>query len=273
LSTLLKVYDTSLSSATTTPIAPGTIDAALAAGSDVEHEAEPTSPTSNKVQQRRQHPLEILLQSALSPFLSAALLLASRLPLPKSSILSLNTLSAIHATLSTSFTSSSSSPTAPLLPSISSLAASHSALLSDHILAEMLHASGLEPIFDALLLIPPDDTDALASLPLLGKKKSDLSAAARRLDSWLPGATMAAAEETRGLRAMGVVTPEEVRARAADGFVEGFVGVVERIEAVDAFRAEGDKGQNGDAGDEDEELERLRDVFPRTAQDIAVLLS
>jgi len=126
----------------------------------------------------------------------------------------------------------------------------------------------------------------LSSLPLLGKKKrGELTGAARRLDSWLPGAMMSAAEETKGLLAMGVVTPEEVRARAADGFVEGFVGVVERIEAVDAFRAEilrktrekngkGDAaGDDEDSEEEEEQAEKLRDVFPRTAQDIAVLLS
>jgi hypothetical protein len=71
-----------------------------------------------------------------------------------------------------------------------------------------------------------------------------------------------------------VVTGEEVRGRAADGFVEGFVGVVERIEAVDGYRAEKmERERDEEEEGEGEKVERLRDVFPRTAQDIAVLLS
>jgi hypothetical protein len=52
--------------------------------------------------------------------------------------------------------------------------------------------------------------------------------------------------------------------------------VVERMEGVDSWWEENKKKEKAEDDEDDEsddEVQRLRDVFPRTAQDIAVLLS
>jgi conserved oligomeric Golgi complex subunit 6 len=275
LAALLKSYDTSLFSASSTPISPQTLDAALSAPSAASSPSSSRSPSLNgrKAEPPFSHPLEILLRTALSPFLSAGLLVASRLPLPLSAIMSLNSLSVTHSTLTTSF-SFSTSPCTPVLPALSSLAALHAELLSNHILATMLASSGCGPLFSSILPIAPDDTESLLKLSII-KNQRELAEAARRLDAWLPGAMMTAAEECAGLLAVGVVTGEEVRARAAERYVEGFIGVVERIESVDTFNLEQYEKNKAEEEDEDddERPKRLRDIFPRTAQEIAVLLS
>jgi hypothetical protein len=83
----------------------------------------------------------------------------------------------------------------------------------------------------------------------------------QQLDEFLPSALMDAMEKIQGLRSARLA--REVTEEAAEKFCEEYEMVESRILAVDKAKEQ----------DEDEEKTLLREVFPRTAEEIRVLLS
>ena len=143
--------------------------------------------------------------------------------------------------------------------------------LTDYQHAFFLHTSGLHPLVAALA--PLGETpESIASIPTLPTfRPQALKETSQTLDDFLPSALMDAMENFKGLSSAKLAG--DITAEAAERFCEDFEFVESRLAAVDELRG----GSN--EGDEENEIEKevapasLRQMFPRTAGEIRVLLS
>lgn len=192
-----------------------------------------------------------VLREALDPFLAGCENLTKRLRNPSSHIFALNCL---HATQSTLRQHSFADKSEELQQRIQS----HETELVDSVHDWFLVQSGLKYLVDNISV-----TEDLASSY---KDPGQLIAIAQQLDAFLPTATEDARSFIGGLGDRIMV--RRVIEKAAERFVEDFEAMERLIVRADEVR---EKMVNGEKEDDDEVW--LREVFPRTEDEIRVLLS
>lgn len=149
----------------------------------------------------------------------------------------------------------------------------HAAKLVEYQYRFFLHDSGLGPLISAISVLDADRSGSGSSDPadLLSLPQFDidsLSRASQDLDDFLPSALMDAKENLKQMRSTKLAA--DITEEAAERFCEDFEAVEGRIVACDETSEATDL--NGDDKGEGERV-KLRDVFPRTAAEIRVLLS
>jgi len=190
-----------------------------------------------------------ILQEALDPFLAGCQDITNRLKTPNSHIFALNCLLATQETLRLY---AFADRTADLQPR----ADEHERALTDATHSWFLRESGVRTLVDHVNTI-----DDLASSY---KDHKQLASIAQQLDAFLPSATDDARTFIGQLE--DKVMARRVIEQAAERFCEDFERIEGLIVQADEVRA---AQVNGDT----EEESFLRDVFPRTGDEIRVLLS
>lgn len=211
-----------------------------------------------------------LLSTALTPFLEGAKTQWTKLPAPKQDILALNSLLDALATLSPYAAHHTASAA---LATLEARIQAHAAALTDYLHGFLLHASGLRPLADALLALPPGGVVEAAAevreLPVLAPEA--VMEAGAQLDAFLPEALVDAGEEIAGLHSARLA--RDVLEEAAERFCDEFEQLEERILAVDKATAEEKASTDGEDEDGEARNPSLRELFPRTSAEIRVLLS
>jgi len=204
--------------------------------------------------------LSLLLTEALDPFLTACNHLATTIPNPTdSAIFSANCLLAALTTLST--TTTTSTPHTETLRTQLTAHANQLTILQHTFLLSTSSLSTLTIALDALT--NHKDFETLSQNPAFSPES--LLATSERLDAFLPHALTDAALNLRRLR--DVRLRREIMEEAAGMFVEDFERVEESVRGVDeVLRRDGAYGV-------DDGEEGLRECFPRTGEEIRVLLS
>ena len=144
--------------------------------------------------------------------------------------------------------------------------------LVEHQFDFLMQHSGLRPLHEALMSLSLEDASDIARLATLEScKPSQLAAASKALDEFLPDALVEAQEQLQLLQDKS--TAEAATNEAAGRFCEVFDQIEERLVAADAMAL-------GELGDDDSKREptngqkpRLKDLFPRTGAELRVLLS
>lgn len=199
--------------------------------------------------------LQLIYTEALDPYLNLLLDLGSTQPNPTArTIFQLNSLHVVIPTLAPF-----KPLTTPKLNALTTELTTLQATLVTETHTFLLHTSGLNPLLSASSL-PNAHTSAAF-------KPEHLSAVSEQIDAFLPNAVMDAEARLGTLREKSMV--EGVVREAGSLFVADF----ERVEDV-VLRIEEGMAERGGEGDRDEdEMEGLRSVFPRTAEEVRVLLS
>lgn len=190
-----------------------------------------------------------VLQEALHPFMAGCEGITRRLRSPSNHVFALNCLLVTKDALrSYAF----ADQTAELQPKI----VNHQEELIEATHTWLLHESGLHVLVDSIAR--PED------LSLSYKDPSQLASVANQLDAFLPTAT----EDARAFlgQLQDKVLVRQVIEQASERFCENFEEIEDLIVRADDMRAE---QVNGDL---DEEV-FLRELFPRTGDEIRVLLS
>lgn len=206
---------------------------------------------------------EPVLEEALDPYLAGCDSITSSMSSPQGQTLAINCLLAAKSVLvGTSFTTSR-------LARIDESIREQSDRLVHVVHGWFLTESGLrplmgdlEPFMNATLAGQEEEIRKLRSL-----QPERLVSMARQLDGFLP----AALEEARAY--VGQVDDRrllgEICEQAADLFVEQYEAVEDLLTALDDM----DMARRGHADEEEEEGGLLRDLFPRTSDELKVLLS
>jgi len=215
--------------------------------------------------------LTVVLAEALTPYTVLCSSLSETLEPPASAVFTINCLQTIRATLNL-FRGFAGSAIADLDAAI----ASHTAGLRHVLHVAMLDNSGLGLLDTELrqLSSSPGDVAALRALLTLPAFSEDaLHEAAQKLDAFLPSAISDAEEQIGRLQDKSFVGA--IVREAASDFRVVFDEVVMWLEAADELQ-EQEREQAGNAGRADgEEEERLllRELFPRTSEEVAILFS
>lgn len=205
--------------------------------------------------------LDLLYAEALDPFLAACDSLTATIPsVSDAAVFAANCLVAAQSTVSSYSTLPVSKSTA-LQSAIDILATR--LVESQH--AFLLATSGLAPLL-ADLDDDPADVESLIHHPAFAPEA--LLAVSQHLDAFLPHALVDAALNLRRLRDVGLA--RRVTEDAAGLFCRDFERVEGVIEGVDGVMMR-NGGRDGD--DEDGEEVGLREWFPRTGEEIRILLS
>ncbi|KAK5684189.1 Golgi transport complex subunit 6 [Elasticomyces elasticus] len=203
--------------------------------------------TSDRAQ--RTEGFQSVLQEALDPFLAGCENITKRLRSPDNHILALNCLFTTRDTLRQfSFADRS----AELQPRIEE----HERELTEAVHTWFLHESGLDTLVENIT-----NVESLASSY---KYPAQLAAIAQQLDAFLPTAT----EDVRAFLAQlqDRLLARRIIEHAAEAFCEDF-------EEVEDVIVQGDDSRLAQVNGSVEEEVWLRDVFPRTSDEIRVLLS
>jgi conserved oligomeric Golgi complex subunit 6 len=214
-----------------------------------------------------------ILETALDPFLAICNTLSTSNLEPTNptaaAIFITNNLLLVSAAL-TPFPFTHASHLTPLSTHLTSLTSTLTSI--QH--AFFLHTSGLHPLLSSLAPFSTSSTPPATlatTIPTLPPFQTPaLTATAQALDDFLPSALIDATDNLKRLQNPKLVT--EVTEQGAERFCEDFEFVVGWLDVHD----EGAEEMKVD-GEEDEDEDRgvvlLRDVFPRTAQEVRVLLS
>jgi len=215
--------------------------------------------------------LTVVLAEALTPFTILCSSLADTLEPPASAVFIINCLQTTRATLNLfrSFAGSA-------LSDLDAAIASHTAGLRHVLQIFMLENSGLTLLDIELrkLNSTPDDVAALHSLLALPAFSADaLHEAAQKLDAFLPSAISDAEEQIGRLQDKSLVGT--IVREAASEFRAVFDEVVMWLDAADGLqeqeREQAATAGGADAGEEEGLL--LRELFPRTSEEVAILFS
>ncbi|GAB7360819.1 hypothetical protein MBLNU230_g0806t1 [Neophaeotheca triangularis] len=199
----------------------------------------------------RAEAFEPIMREALDPYLSACANLTNRLNPPNSHIFALNYLLTIKDVLSKNgFAARANS----LQPQIKD----HAQDLTDDMHDWLLAQSGLKTLVDSI-----SNTDHLSSTY---KDPAQLAKIAANLDAFLPTATEDAREWLKELQDKTLV--RRVCENAAERFCEDFEEIEGLIVQADEVRERAEDDDEGEDG-----AGSLRNVFPRTGDEIRVLLS
>lgn len=191
-----------------------------------------------------------ILEEALDPFLAGCENITTRLEAPNDHIFALNCLLTTKATLK-------QYPFTDRLDDLQDKIKDHSKRLSESMHSWFLHESGLQQLVNSVAA-PEDLASSYAD-------SDSLEAVAQQLDAFLPTATDDARTVLRQLEDKTLV--RRVTEVAAESFCEDFEDMERMILQADEARA-----STANGGVDEEEL-MLRDVFPRTGDEIRVLLS
>ncbi|KAI7308764.1 oligomeric complex COG6 [Hortaea werneckii] len=197
-----------------------------------------------------------ILHEALDPFLTGCENIAKRMPSPNNHIFALNCLLATRSVLRLY-------PFADRSAELQARMEAHEAELTEAAYTWFLHESGLKELFENVTT-----TQDLASSY---QDPKQLASMAQQLDAFLPTAT----EDARAFLAQleDRLLARRIIELAAERFCAGFERVEELIVRADRERSLLVNGEAGGEDDEEEEQVVLREVFPRTSDEIRVLLS
>ncbi|KAK3707071.1 Golgi transport complex subunit 6 [Vermiconidia calcicola] len=190
-----------------------------------------------------------ILQEALDPYLAGCENITRRLRTPNQHIFALNCLLATKETLK-------QYPFADRTEELQPRIGEHARELTDAAHVWFLHESGLQRLVDNVAT--PDDLGSSYKSP------DQLMAIAQQVDAFLPTATDDARIFLGQLEDKTLV--RRIIENAAERFCEDFEEIESLIIKADEIRA-------SQANGESEEEVWLRDVFPRTGDEIRVLLS
>ena len=209
----------------------------------------------------REAEFQPILNEALNPFLESCENLAKGLSEPATSIFVINCL------LTTKTTMSAYDFMTEATAEIDDTIDEHVSKLVEYQHAFLLHTSGLHPPLVALAPLSDSDGDILRIIELESFQPQALTDASQVLDDFLPSALMDAMGNLKRLRSSRMA--EEITGEAVGRFCEDFEFVEGRLVAVDLLVAkEGDKAEDGYIAPTP-----LRKLFPRTSEEIRVLLS
>ncbi|KAF2807628.1 oligomeric Golgi complex subunit 6 [Mytilinidion resinicola] len=214
--------------------------------------------TSIAATDERDNGFQAVLSEALDPFLSGCENLYKRLADPKNDIFAINCLLAAKNILAPySFASDR-------ISEIEDTIGEHSAKLVESQHRYLTYESGIDVLLNAVseMSDSAEDISSLASLEPF--KPEHLIATSQQLDDFLPSALMDAAENIKRLRNSRMV--QKITEEAADKFCEDFEFLESKIIAADELL-------DDESESEDQAVVRLRDIFPRTSDEIRVLLS
>ena len=211
---------------------------------------------------------EPIISQAFNPFLSICENMSKEIKEPSASIFIVNCLLAAKAALSNyDFVQDRVSE---LTEQIARLTSS----LTEYQHAFFLHTSGLHPLLVALAPTEETPESLLKVLTLSPLQPQPLTDASQTLDDFLPSALMDAMENLKRLG--NTKLSQEITSVAAERFCEDFEFVEGKLVAIDELREnavpEGE-AQNEKEGGQDQEIVPLRSLFPRTSEEIRVLLS
>lgn len=204
--------------------------------------------------------LSSLFERALDPFLERLDGLADTLKMPVASCFLLNCWFAARSTLTVhTFTKSK-------VEQLNGKSRERIEGLVDHQHASLLEKSGIQALVDALseLPSPAESPDALFSHKAFSK--SSIMAAREKLDDFLPSALLDAQADLDDMKNTNLA--HEITAKAAEQFCDDFEKLDEAIVAADEYQR-----KQLDTSDADEEPETIRVLFPRTREEIGILLS
>lgn len=190
-----------------------------------------------------------ILQDALDPYLAGCENMTRRLQSPQNHILALNCLMVTRETLKKYSFADRDEELRPRMEE-------HERELSDAAHTWFLHESGLQPLVDNIAT-PEDLSNAY-------KDPSQLIGIAQHLDAFLPTAT----DDARAF--LGQLEDRALMRRVIEAGAEQFC---EDFEDVESLVVKADETRAGLMNGEGDEEVWLREVFPRTGDEIRVLLS
>ncbi|KAI0875323.1 oligomeric complex COG6 [Hypoxylon argillaceum] len=246
LSAIMQTYETSLASST--PKKSTSKHNNKREGSDEESESEEDDDDEDDE-------FQPILAESFDPFLTGCENMARKIPAPSDSIFALNCLLAAQSTLQphARFTSRR-------LARLRAKADEHAAALAASQYNFLVAESSLAPLFSALKPLHADSPADVAKVATLDPVRPDaLAAASQGLDDFLPSAVMDALENLANLQ--DARRAREVTEEAAERFCADFEHVEELLVLADEGKAQGGEEMS------------LRELFPRTAGEVRVLLS
>lgn len=219
-----------------------------------------TYDTSLTASDRREADFQPVLAEALDPFTSGCEAMAQRLEDPAKSIFSINCAQAAIDTLSRFDFAQAR------VESLQREVEERSQALVDSQHLFFRRESGLDVVLTAVesMSESQEDIDRLRGLEPF--QPASLELTSRTLDNFLASALMDAMESIQKLQDSRLA--REITEEAADKFLADF----ERLENMLMFADEAAERQ-GDSSEADQDVESLRIAFPRTADEIRVLLS
>lgn len=210
----------------------------------------------------RETDFQPILAESFDPFISGCQTMAKNLELPSDLIFSINCAQAAMGVLSSfDFAQGRSEE-------LKKQVNQQSQTLVDGQLAFFQRESGLESILSALEVLTDKKEDIERMRTLEPFQLASLELASRTLDNFLASALMDAMENIQGLQDSRLA--REVTEEAAERFCEDFGRLENMLMSADEVtEIEG----SASAQDGDQDIQSLRTAFPRTADEIRVLLS
>lgn len=205
--------------------------------------------------------LESLLEKALHPFLARTNELRDTLKVPSNECFALNCLAAARQSLAMfSFTEDD-------IEGIDQTARASADKLVDHQHFSFLRSAGILPLVKAMSETPEGPEAAASILDHAAFRDAKLIEAHERLDEFLPSAQMDALNELKAINNSSLA--HEIVGRAVERFCADF----EKLEATIVAANEEQWNRRRESGKEEEEFRSVRALFPRTSDDIRILLS
>lgn len=260
LTALFKSYETSQASNLKAPS-----DSPLEPSSS--SSAEIPNPENNEVdeaEEAEENTLPTLLNTALAPCMNLLTTLSGSLPSAMTSHIFLhNSLTLILPTLQ-----AYAYLTAPKIAELQSELDTHTTALLSDTHAFLLTTSGLAPLVTAATAMSSSTSPTAKAEAEAAFHPDNLAAVSAQLDAFLPSAVTDAESRLGFLRDKQIV--ERIVREAGERFVVDFIKVEDVVGGIEEKMA---AEREPKRDEEDEEEEGLRGVFPRTAEEVRVLLS
>lgn len=224
--------------------------------------------SSMSTAQDKAEEFEPILQEALDPFLNACQTALKQLAPPKRDIFALNCLMTAKGVLAPfGFT-------AERVKIVNGIIERHTDALIEAQVDYMVESAGIDPLLAAITkaeLEDPstasaEDLTRLAGLPIFSS--ASLASISQELDDFLPSALIDARDHIRGLR--NAVISRKITEAAAERFCDDFAKIEDVLSAIDEANVR-DLSKADENGID--EGPTLRTQFPRTSEEVRVLLS
>ena len=209
----------------------------------------------------REENFQPIMAASLDPFLEMCQNISSEIEEPASSIFIINCLVAVKSTLALH------DFTLEKMSEIDDTVDEYTSKLIDYQHAFFLHTSGLYPLLGALAPLTDSESDLKAIYKLEAFQAQALTDSSQVLDDFLPSALMDATDNLKRLKYSVLV--EDITAEAASRFCEDFDHVEGRLAAADGLI----QGSGSSLREDEGRRAPLKSLFPRTLEEIRVLLS